>query len=92
MIPPGWTAIDEASLRPVSSFFMSFLFNKSYTRTVFFVQIKKMERDGWKVDLTASPRKLNGSFCESFLDNWCIRTDLDSRKEYVKEIMNQSQV
>lgn len=84
--------MDEASLRPVSSFFMSLDFNKSYTRTLFCVQIKKMERDGWKVDLTAIPRNLNGSFCVAFLDNWCIRTDLDSRKEYVKEIMSQSEI
>jgi len=48
-----------------------------------------MERDGWKVDLTASPRNLKGSFCVSFLDNWCIKTALDSRKEIVKEKTNQ---
>jgi len=48
-----------------------------------------MERDGWKVDRTASPRNLKGSFCVSFLDNWCIKTALDSRKEIVKEKTNQ---
>ena len=77
--------MDEASRSPVSSFFMILVFNKSYTRTLFLVHTKKMERDGWKVDLTASPCNLNGSFCVSFLDNWCIRTALDSRKEIVKE-------
>lgn len=77
--------MDEASRSPVSSFFMILVFNKSYTRTLFLVHTKKMERDGWKVDLTASPCNLNGSFCVSFLDNWCIRTALDSRKDIVKE-------
>lgn len=78
-IPAGWTAIDETSRSWVSSFFISFCFNKSYTRTFFFVATKKIERVGWKTDDTGRPWSLKGSRWVSLLESWCMRIALDSR-------------
>lgn len=84
-IPAGWTAIEDTSRSPVSSFLMSFCFNKSYTRTFFFVEMKKIERVGWKIDETGRPCNLNGILWVIFLESWWISIALDSRNSQVKK-------
>lgn len=84
-LPPGCTAMHETSRSLVSSFFISFSFSKSYTRTNFFVEMKKMDLDGWKAVETGSPCNLNGIFWLPFLDSWCIIIARDSRTEQVKK-------
>lgn len=84
--PAGWIAMEETSRSPVASFLMSFCFKRSYTRTFFFVAMKKTERVGWKTEVTGRPCNLNGSLWVSFFESWCIKTALDSRKIMSRKI------
>lgn len=72
--------MEEISFSPVSSFLICFPFTKSYCRIVFFVEMKKWERTGWKTEVTATPPNLIENVWVDFWESLCIKIDFDWRK------------